>query len=111
MSYNIENVLPKLQQDLKQDLNAKLGNGMGKLKEAAVELSDARIYSQPLPSKYAKRTGLYKRSFKITRLGDCEYELSNTTSYGVYVEYKHNYMIMNDAVFNNLDKLKEELLK
>lgn len=111
MSYNIENVLPNLQTALVQDLNAKMGNGMGKLKQAAINLSNDRIYNQPLPSKYAKRTGLYKKSFKIERLDTCKYELSNTTSYGVYVEYKHNYMIMNDAVFNNLNLLKEELLK
>lgn len=111
MSFNIENTLAEIQKNLLKQIDEGMENGMEKLKEEAIKLSDDRIYNKPLPSKYAKRTGLYRKSFKISKLDTCKYEISNTTDYGIYVEYKHNYLILNDAVFNNIDKMENEILK
>ena len=109
MSFNIESVVANLESDLKRKLEIGLDSAMEIVKEEAIKLSDERIYNTPLPSKYAKRTGLYRRSFKVNKIERYSRELENTTSYGVYVEYKHGYMIATDAVFNNKAKLIAEI--
>lgn len=109
MSFNIEALVSNLEVDLKRKLETGLDNAMEQIKEEAIKLSDERIYNTPLPSKYAKRTGLYRKSFRVNKIERYARELENTTPYGVYVEYKHGYMIATDAVFNNKQKLIEEI--
>lgn len=109
MSFNIEGVLPSIKAKLLDQLDTGMAEGMEIIKSEAIKLSDARIYNTPLPSKYAKRTGNYKKSFEINKVKELSYEFENSIDYGVYVEYKHGYLIVNDAVFNNIDKVVEAM--
>lgn len=109
MSFNIDEVVDGIGDIIKDKLEAGLDDAMEVIKEEAVKLSDERIYNTPLPSKYAKRTGLYRRSFQVNKVDKYTRELENTTDYGVYVEYKHGYMIATDAVFNNKQKIIDEI--
>lgn len=109
MSFNIEAVVDNLSADIKRKLETGLDSAMEQIKEEAIKLSDERIYNTPLPSKYAKRTGLYRKSFRVNKIERYARELENTTTYGVYVEYKHGYMIATDAVFNNKRKIIDEI--
>ena len=108
MAFGIEDIIADLEIELTEGARKGFKEGMELIKEEAVKLSDERIYNTPLPSKYAKRTGNYRKSMELIEEGDT-ISLSNAMDYAIWVEYKHQKMILNDAVYNNVDKVREAI--
>ena len=108
--FNIENVIADIKAEIKSKSAEGLKEGMEVIKDEAIKLSDERIYNTPLPSKYAKRTGEYRRSFNTGGNGT-SYYLENTCNHAVYVEYKHKKFIVQDAVLQNTEKIYEKIEK
>ena len=108
MAFNIEAVIEELGTNITGKAREGFKKGMEKVKEEAVKLAEDRIYNTPLPSKYARRTGNYRKSMELIEEGDT-ISLSNGMHYAVYVEYKHQKMILNDAVYNNIDRVHKAI--
>ena len=106
--FNIESVLADVKANVLTACDKGLEEGMEIIKEEAIKLSDERIYLTPLPSKYAKRTGEYRRSFK-TGGANLNYYIENNCNHAIYVEYKHKKFIVQDAVLHNIDKITKKI--
>ena len=107
MGYGIEEMVADLKISLESSMKLGLKEGMDIVKEEAIKLSDDRIYNTPLP-KGGKRTGNYRKAFTVNGEG-FSYELTNMMHYAVWVEYKHQKLILNDAVYNNINKVVEKI--
>lgn len=108
--YNIEVVVDKIEKNILLGAETGLKNGMEVLKEECIKMSDIKIYNTPPRGNYI-RTGNYRKSFKYNKLERYKYEMTNIIYYAIYVEYKHHYLVLNDGVFNNVNKVVEEVEK
>lgn len=96
---------------LGEDINIKTEEGMRKtvvfVEGEAKKLAIERIYSKP--SKGYVRTGLYKASLRGYCLGREGYQtkgkIESKVEYAKALEYKHQKMILNDAVYKNHRKI------